>query len=642
MRSRIGVYICKCGSNISDCVDVEMAREEISGTEGVILVKTNMFACADSTQNEIIQDIRDRQLDAIVIASCSPKLHLSTFRNVAIRAGLNPYNYIQVNIREQCSWAHAHKNKEATEKAIRLIKGGITRAKMSEPLEPIEIPAQNRVIVVGAGIAGMRASLELANMGTTVFLIEKDHFVGGKTAQWRELFNNGIYGSELTRSLYIEIQNHPLITLYTGAHITSKSGSVGNLSVTIKINPRLVNETFDQKDLQKIIEVCPIRSDDSFTYGLTKKKALYINGSDAMPNVPAIDTELCNFCGECAKISSSIHLEQKAEKLEINAGAILLTSGSETYTPKKGEYGYDIFQNVVTLPRFKKLVELSAGELAYNGNKVENIAYIYCVGSRDKEGEHKNCSRYCCTAAVHSALVAKKKFESLNNYHFNKGIRTYGKQEILYQEAASQGDIFIQFKEDDPPEVSMKGNGVQIKVHDILSGGMELTLNPDLIVLVTSMIPSENRSLIEILKVPVGQNGFFNEIHPKLRPVETVIDGIYIAGTCQSPQNISETVNSALAASIKSHSLLNKNKIEIEPTLAKLNQNLCEWCSKCAEVCPFDAIGKQQLNGKAIAIINSTNCKGCGMCLPVCPENALQLVGFSDVEMETMIEAIVE
>jgi len=643
MKSKIGVYICQCGSNISDYVDVDKVNQVVEQLDDVVLSKITMFACADSTQQEMVRDIQEKELDAMVVASCSPKLHLDTFRNVAIRAGLNPYNYVQVNIREQCSWAHSDKPVEATEKALQLIKSGIARVKHSEALTKMTIPAENVVVVVGAGIAGMRAAIELADMGTYVYLLEREYFVGGRSAQWNELFSTNQTGREVITKLYNKIMEYDKITLFTGAEIISSKGSVGNFDIQVEVKARHIKPDceLDWDKFRKAVEVCPIEFDDPFNFGLTKQKAIYKNYPSEFPEIPAIDTDHCNRCGKCVDICDKIDLDQKNEIINITAGAYLLATGFDPYEPKKGEFGYHEIDNVVTLQQLKRMIELNEKELIFNGKKIENIAYIYCVGSRQTDGENKYCSRYCCTSAIHTAILIREKYSKINNFHFNRGIRTYGKQELLFKQASSNGDIFLQSFEDDPPSIEKVNGTTRVKINDYLTEGMELETEADLVVLVTGMVPRQRDSIGNILKVPIGRDKFYNEIHPKLRPVETVIDGIHIAGACQGPKTITESVCSSLSAAAKADSLVSKGEIELEPTMAKIDPGLCVWCDKCTVACPYDAIFKTDKNGKAVADVNSANCKGCGMCLPVCPENAIQLIGYTDQEMECMIEALV-
>ena len=364
MKNRIGVYICHCGSNISDYVDVEKVREAAEKESGVVLAKTTMFACADSAQKEIIEDIREQELDSMIVASCSPKLHLFTFRNVAERAGLNPYNYVQVNIREQGSWAHSDKPDKATEKAIGLVLAGIARVKHSEALSPLDISSENVIVIVGAGIAGMRAAIELADMGSEVYLIEKEHFTGGRTSQWQKLFTTDECGYELTGQLYERIIKSPKITLFTGAEVIENAGSVGNYEVKIKIHPRFIKRgnIIDQSKEDKAIDACPLETDDDFNFNLTKRKAIYKPHPGQYPEIPAIDAETCDKCGKCREFLPEIDLEQKPETITVNAGAILLTTGFDPYEPEEGEFGYKEMDRVITLQQLKRLIQLNGDE----------------------------------------------------------------------------------------------------------------------------------------------------------------------------------------------------------------------------------------------------------------------------------------
>lgn len=643
-KNKIGVYICHCGSNISDYVDVEKVREEVAKIKHVSISKTTMFACADATQNEIVQDIQENDLDAIVVASCSPKLHLDTFKNVAERAGLNPYNYVQINIREQCSWAHSDKPVQATEKALQLVKSGIARVGYSEALVKTKISAENVVVVVGAGVSGMRSAIELADLGSYVYLIEREYFVGGRVSQWGELFTTNETGKEIISRLYHKLMEYKNITLFTGAEIISNTGTVGNFDIQVKIRPRYIKPgcKLDPEKLQKVIDACPVEVPDVFNFNLTTCKAIYKNFESEFPEIPAIDPESCTKCGECEKLCDDIDLGQQDEFVNIKAGAIIINTGYDPYEPKTGEFGYKEIENVITLPQFKRLIELNSKELIYKNKRIKNIGYIYCVGSRQKDGENKYCSRYCCTSTIYTSIVAKNKYKDIHNYHFDKSIRTYGKLELLYREASENGDVFLQFWDEDPPVVSRNGNGTVISIKDMLSSGKEIDVDCDLVVLVTGMVPRQDNKIADILKAPIGRDKFFNEIHPKLRPVETVIDGVLISGACQGPKNISESLKSSLSAASKANSLVKKGEIELKPTIAFIDKNACVWCDECVKACPFDAIIKVQSNGKDVAEIIEAKCKGGGMCLPVCPENAINLKGYTDNEMEAMITALAD
>ncbi|MCK4539089.1 MAG: CoB--CoM heterodisulfide reductase iron-sulfur subunit A family protein [Candidatus Krumholzibacteria bacterium] len=649
MKKRIGVYICECGSNISDYVDVEKVRDAVKDEEGVALAKITMFACADSTQQEIVNDIKEEKLDGMVVASCSPKLHLFTFRNVAERAGMNKYNYVQSNIREQVSWAHSDKPAEATEKAIRSVKAAIARAMLSEALVSPVISSENVALVVGAGIAGMRTALDMANTGTKVYLIDSDHFVGGRTAQWGEIFPTGETGREVITGFYDEVIKNENIILHTGCKAVSKAGSVGNFDIKLKIGSRGIkmdaaaSGDFDER-LEKAIAACPVSVADDFDFGLTNRKALY-RSDGRMPALPVVDRENCTKCGECVKICPEIDIQIEETYEEIKVGSVIVATGFDPYEPSEGEFGYGEINNVITLQQFRRLIEISGEKLTYGDREIKTIAWIFCVGSRQTgvlKGENKYCSRHCCTSGIHAAVLARKKFDGITNIHFTRGVRTYGKLETIYEESSVAGDIYLQSYDDSVPVVSHENGIINVKVDDILTGDREMEIDVDLVVLVTGMVPRADKTIGDIMKIPTGLDKFFNEVHPKLKPVETVMDGIFLAGTAQGPKNITETLNVSHSAAIKAHALISGGEIELEPTMAKIDKKLCEWCGKCLEACPFKSIDKEEYEGKTVAVVNTSTCKGCGMCLPPCPVNAIQLTGFSDREIISMIDALAE
>jgi len=639
MKKKLGVYICHCGGNISDYIDVEKVRAAIENEEGVFLAKTTMFACSDATQKEMVQDIETNDLDGLVVASCSPKLHLITFRAVTERAQLNKYNYVHANIREQGSWAHSDDKEGATEKAVQLVKAAVAKVRLSKSLEPIKIPSKKAVVIIGAGIAGMRAAIELAHMGCPVTLIERDHFTGGRVAQWDILFTSDQTGREIVSRLYNEINNSKNITLLTGAEVISNKGSIGNFRLQVKIKPRYIKGHFDDDKLKKVIAVCPVEVPDEYNFNVTNRKAIYQNPGQ-YPKYPVIDIKNCTRCGECEKVCDNIDFSLKEEVIEVEAGSILVATGFDPYIPQDGEFGYNEIDNVITLPQFKRLIDLCHNDLLFNGKAIKSIAYIYCVGSRQSEGENKYCSRYCCTSAIHTSIQVKKNFKNVKNFHFTRGIRTYGKQELLYYESQKDGDIYLQSYEENPLMVSTENGKICVKINDILTGNREISVEPDLVVLVTGIVPRSDTSISQIFKLPGGRDRFFNEIHPKLRPVETVIDGITIAGTCQGPKNVTESLNSGLSAATKSFSLVNKGELELEPIIAEIDKNKCTWCGECEKACPFDAIRMVKQGDKDVAAINNSVCKGCGMCLPVCPVNAINLISYSDKEIESMIDSL--
>lgn len=571
---KIGVFVCYCGGNISDYVDVEKVRDAVAGEPGVVIARTHMFTCSDAAQQEMIDDIKNEELDGLVVASCAPSLHMYTFRGMAERAGLNPYQYVHVNLREQCSWAHTHEKKEATEKAIHMVRAGIAKCALTHPLNPLRVETKPRALVIGAGVGGMRASLSLADMGLSVYLIEKEEKPGGWALEAGRMGPEGQEGTDVVAGLLKRIQDNDRIVLYTQTELVEKTGSIGDFNVKIVVK------------------------------------------------------------GE--------------EEISLNVGAIIVTTGFKPYTPDKGEYGWGL-DGVVDLVEFRQM--LSEGTLEYCGKPLRDIVFVYCVGSRQTATElcsnpHRYCSRYCCTAATHTAVtlheLEEKKEQTVNQYHLYRDIRTYGSYETVYEDARHGGALFLRWEPDNPPVVEKAGGRLMVRVKDTLDGGEEIEIGADLVVLVVGMEPRENDRLNNVLKIPKSEDGFYKEIHIKLRPVETVVDGVFIAGSAQSPKTMSESVASALAAVAKTGGLLKKGYVDLEPLIARVDTDKCTWCGECLKACLYNAIEKTICGDKEVAMVIASLCKGAGPCVPVCPNDAIDIEGFRDDQIMAMIDASVK
>jgi heterodisulfide reductase subunit A len=569
-KRRIGVYICHCGGNISDYVDVEAVRDALAEEPDVVVSDAPVFACSDGTQHDMIADIRNKHLDGLVVASCSPKLHLVTFRGVAKRADLNQYAYTQVNVREQDSWAHPHDRAGATAKAIGLVRSGVARTRLSDPLEPLRFDTVPKALVVGGGITGLRAAIGLADIGIQAVLVEREATLGGWVGRFGPTFPKDASGAEEIAGLVEQIKSRRDVTLYTGAELTGKSGTFGNYTVEL-----------------------------------------------------------------------TLHRDDGDKVLSVDVGSIIVATGFDSYAPDEGEFGYGI-DGVVTLPEFKQLVDASpAGRLSHHGRPVRSIAYVYCVGSRQEAGGNEYCSKYCCTATIHTASMVSKLDPSIRQFHLNRDVRAYGTAELLYAESREAGSTYLKFPDDSPPSVVKRPSGeLAVTVTDLLTDGRELTIPVDLVVLVTGMVPRENRRLTDLLKLPVGTDGFFNEIHPKLRPVETVVDGVMIAGCCQSPRTVGESVAAGLAAVAQSAALLKKGYAELEPLVARVDPEKCIGSGECLTACPYDSITSIEWDGRTIASVDPATCKGCGGCVPICPSDAIDLLGYTDAQMRAAIEEL--
>ncbi len=565
---RLGVVVCQCGGNISDYVDTEKVRSEIAKEGDVVTSQVQMFACSDAAQQSVIQEIREKNLDGVVVCSCSPKLHTATFRAMAQRAGLNPYEYTQVNIREQCSWAHTHDRAAATEKALKLVRAGVAKTALSVPLERMRVETLPQALVVGAGVAGRRAALALSDLGISVHLIERSEEAGGQVARWGTLFPNDKVGRELVDGLIDEVRRRENVNLYLATELVEKTGRLGEFAVTLRT--------------------------------------------------------------------------RTGDTIGLNVGAIVVATGFDPYSPKEGEFGYGL-EGVITLPELKELIAGHPGRLEYHGRPVRSIAYVYCVGSRDgadTPGGHTYCSRYCCSATSHLATVVSGLDPAIHQFHLFRDVRTYGKYEALYERALRGGSVYLRYGEEARPTVTREDGGLVVRVKDRLMRSEEVEMRPDLVVLVTGMVPRENDALVRVLKLPIGQDGFFHEVHVKLRPVETVVDGVYIVGAAQGPKNVAESVSSALAAVSKTGGLLLKGYVDLDPLVAKVDPTLCVWCDECTKACPYGAIGAVDYGDQRIAEVNGVLCKGEGACVPVCPKQAISVQGYSNEQIHAMIDAL--
>lgn len=566
---RIGVFICQCGGNISDYVDTEAVRAAAAKDPNVVATDVQMFACSDAGQQCIVRAIQEQHLDGIVVASCSPKLHTLTFRNAAQRAGLNPYEYTQANIREQCSWAHTHDRVHATGKALSLVRAAAAHTAGSKPLEKLRTETQAHALVLGAGVSGLRTALALSDMGISVHVVEQAPQPGGQVLRWAKLFPNDRSGPALIEQLLTELRRRENVVLFTGAELVEKQGHIGAFQVKVRTS----------------------------------------NG----------------------------------EVVPLNVGAIVVTTGFEPYTPAPGEFGFGA-PGVITLPELEDRLAQTDGPLLENGRPVRTIAYLYCVGSRaapGTEGGHTYCSRYCCSATAFTALRVAERDPAVHQFHLFRDVRTYGKYETLYERALRSGSVYLRFPEESPPVVTGGPTGPVVRVTDRLTGGEPVEIPADLVVLVTGMIPRVNSALTEVLKLPVGREGFYNEIHQKLRPVETVVDGVFVAGTAQGPKNVAESVASALSAAAKTAGLLLKGYVDLEPLVARVDPSACTWCGECAKACPYGAVDEVVEGSKHVARVSPILCKGEGACVPVCPSEAVEVEGYTNRQVRTMIDALV-
>ncbi|MCA9935717.1 MAG: CoB--CoM heterodisulfide reductase iron-sulfur subunit A family protein, partial [Anaerolineales bacterium] len=529
---RVGVYTCHCGGNISDVVRCERVMTALKKLDNVVVSRTDMSMCSDAGQAMVEADIAEYGLNRIVIGACSPSLHEQTFRGTVARAGLNPYLYHHVGIREQNSWVHKDDREGATQKAIRLMAAGIAKARLLDPLEPIRLSAKRHALIIGGGIAGLRAAWDIARRGIQVTLIEKSPFLGGHMAQLESVFPTGEAARGTLHDLIDKVTGHPNVTIHTRAELVGMSGYVGDYQATIRQQSRGIKEGFTGID--KLIENCPLEVPDEFNYGLTKRKAIYTAYPGCYPPTPAVDWENCNKCGDCLKSLNGerglISLENEPHDFDLTVGAVVVATGFRLYEPAQGEYGYGEFPEVITLAQLIRLLALNGEkELVWNGRTVHNLAFIHCVGSRQIDGINEPqpdgqvnnyCSRVCCTATLHAANELRERFPAINLYDFYEDIRTYGRgHEEYYTEASKNMVRFLRFHDDELPRVTpdpyANGTGaLLVTAKDYLTWGQEIDAPVDLVVLATGVMPNPIDDIIKLLKVSPGTDRFLLEVHP--------------------------------------------------------------------------------------------------------------------------------
>lgn len=655
---RIGVYTCYCGGNISDVVDCEKVAQALGLLPDVVVSRTDMSMCSDAGQAMIEEDIREHGVNRVIIGACAPSLHEQTFRDTVARAGLNPYLYHHVGLREQDSWVHHDDPDGATEKAIRLMSAGIAKARLLDPLNSIRLDAEQHALVIGGGVAGLRAAWDIARRGIKVTLIEKSPFLGGHVAQLESVFPTGGSAREALHDLIEHVLAHPNVTVHTSCELVGVRGYVGDFQVQIRQQSRGVTDDMAEAAL----DACGQEVPDEFDYGLTARKLIYRAYPGCYPSTPAVDwANSPDGRLELEMDGRTVVLENKPETFELTVGAIVVATGFKPYEPRQGEYGYGEIPEVITLPQLIRLLARvgEAEALEWNGHSVHNIALIHCVGSRQVEGVNEPqpdgqvndyCSRVCCTATLHAANELRERFPAVNVFDIYQDIRTYGRgHEDYYIRASEEMVRFLRYHAEEPPEVVTAPDGeaqpVLVRVKDYLTWGEEVEVPVDLVVLAVGMMPNPVDDIVTLLKIAPGTDRFLLEVHPKLRPVETAVPGIVLAGTAQGPMNIRESCAAASAAASKVAVLLGQGSVELEPFVAHVDPERCDGRGQCIEVCAYeDAISLKTISANSHqvqrAVVTPANCVGCGSCVSACPNRAVDVQGWTLDQYDAMIDAI--
>lgn len=555
---RIGVYICHCGINIAATVDVAAVTHYASQLPGVVIARDYTYMCSDPGQALIKNDIRELNLNRVVVASCSPRMHEPTFRAAVAEAGLNPYCFEMANIREQCSWVHPNQP-ETTLKALELVASAVAKVSLSEPLQSRQVPVVPAALVIGGGIAGMQAALDIAEAGFQVTLVEQDERLGGHVARLHRTFPTLEPVSEMLNPLLERVLSHPKIQTLTGARVTEVGGYVGNFEAQVRQGDQIIT---------------------------------------------------------------------------VPAGTIIVATGFEVFDARRRpELGYGVYPQVITTLEFESL---AANGLQINGQTPRDVVFIHCVGSRDQNLGNPYCSRVCCMVAARQAHLVRQKLPDSRVSVFYMDMRAYGKGFEEYYDRLREDGVL--YRRGNPSEIIRRGDRVVVRVEDTFLGEM-VEVEADLVVLAVGMQARVNTGEIaSLLKLSRSGDGFFMEAHPKLRPVDTSMAGVYLAGCCQGPKDISDTISQSRAAASAALIPLMRGQVQVEATTSFIDEELCAGCGQCAEICTFGALSLHPVRG--VMTVNPVLCQGCGACVATCPSGAINVHHFSFSQYLNQIEAL--
>jgi heterodisulfide reductase subunit A len=662
--SKIGVFVCHCGENISATVDTSKVAEVAGGYEGVVHSIDYKYMCSDPGQSLIKSAIIEKGLDGVVVAACSPRMHEPTFRKACAEAGLNPYLCEMANLREHCSWVH-EKGDATTEKAIDLVRILVEKVKKNTSLNSIKVPVTKTALVLGGGIAGIQASLDIANAGHKVILVEKEPSIGGHMSQLSETFPTLDCSQCILTPRMVEVAQHPNITLYTYAELESLEGFIGNFKAKIRRKSKSLDEKLCT-GCGLCTTKCPVKKIPSeFNEGLGNRTAIYVPFPQAVPNKPVIDRVNCTYyikgkCKVCEIVcpTKAIRFDQEDQLVEVEVGAIVLATGFTVKQPDFfPEYGYGKYADVITGLQFERLASASGptlGEIKRpsDGKVPEKIVFISCAGSRDPAKGIPYCSKICCMYIAKHAMLYQHKVHGGKSYVFYMDVRAGGKmyEEFVRRAIEDDGVNYIRGR---VSRIYEKNGKLIVKGVDTLLGAMPVDIEADMVVLATAGIANEgSEELAQKLHVSYDSYHFFAEAHPKLKPVETNTAGIFLAGACQAPRDIPESVAMASGAAVKVAGLFSQDELIREPLIAVVNRqpapvySSCVGCFLCLTACPYQAIEKEEIKDrtgsvlKTLARVNPGLCQGCGTCVAFCRTKSIDIQGYTHEQMYSEVMAL--
>ncbi len=655
VQERIGVYVCHCGTNIAGTVDVVQVAEWAASrlkTRGVVIARDYKFMCSSLGQELIEKDIKEQKLTRVVVAACSPHLHEKTFRTACARAGLNPFLCELVSIREQVSWVTTDKV-AATSKSKAMVSGGVERVIHNEPLEPMTVSINPATLVVGGGIAGIQAALEIANAGYHVYMVEREPSIGGHMAQFDKTFPTLDCAACILTPRMVEAGTHPNITLLTWSEVEKVEGYVGNFNVTIRKKARHV-KTEDCTGCGICQEKCPKKIvDDVYEAGLGYRKAIYTPFPQAVPRYPVMDVDNCIYfekgtCKACEKFcpTNAIDFEQQDEVINVEVGNIILATGYDLFDARKvTNYGYGRLANVFTSLEMERLTNAAGptnGNIVLRDGKTvpKAVGIVHCVGSRDRNFNNY-CSVICCMQSLKFAhLVHERTGATVYNFYID--MRTPFKDyDEFYQRVMEEGTLFVRGKVaevTDAARLPGEEGKLIVQVEDTLAG-KQRRIPVDMVILSAGLEPrADSKETGKLFGISCSTNGWFTEKHPKLDPVATMTEGIYIAGCAQGPKDIPASVVQGAAASARVLGKIEQKEMELEPIRASVIEEKCSGCRICNDLCPFNAITFHE--DTMVSEINAALCQGCGTCVAACPAGAIYGTGFSNDQVLASIEGL--
>lgn len=657
---RIGVFVCHCGTNIAGSLDIEGVIEYAKTLEYVAFAKNYTYVCSTPGQTMIVDAIKEHNLTGVVVAACSPRLHEPTFRTATKEGGLNPFRFEMANIREQNAWVHMHGMwEESTDKAKDQVRMAVAKAAKLEDLIPKSVPVEPAAMIVGAGVAGIQAALDLGNAGIKTYLVERTPTVGGRMSQLDKTFPTLDCSQCILTPKMVDVGRHPNVELLCYHEVETVDGYIGNFEVTLRKKAKGVLSPNEATALG--IEgggcngcgdceaVCPVIKPNPFEMGMAPRKAIYIYHAQVNPLIYTVDFDSCVKCGLCVDIcgdKKAIDLEMKDEFPKYKVGTVILATGFELFpVEEKREWGYKRFDNVINSLEFERLICASGPTGGHmirpsDGKTPMKVGFVLCAGSRDNTGIGKPyCSRFCCMYSLKHAHQLMEKIPGVQPYLFYMDIRSFGKMyEEFYYRIQSEGAKFIRGRVANILEDKDTKN-LHVFAEDTLLG-RPVDIELDLVVLAAAIQPNEGATVLrKKFGVSASQDGWMLEAHPKLNPCGTTTAGVFLAGVCQGPKDIPDAVAQAEGAASAASIPIHMGKVELEPYFAICVEELCAGCGMCVNLCPYSALALIDKEGRSVMEVTEAKCKGCGTCGGFCPGGAIKMQHFTTPQIAAQIDA---